>query len=240
MMDQSATRGLAQAAQRAKALLSEIRQGRTLLRLGQRILTDRRFQLGELLLQVRKDFSRSGTGAAGWSAFLEEVGLRRSSARRYLRVADHVRAHPELADRRSFQELYQELGLASPPPSERLEAAGPAPIVFPTPTFASAAEPNVAASPTLPSDGREDEKVRYGRPPLSEEERRDDIYMVRCNTEETLRLRRLSGTLAMRDAEVFREGILALEEREANKAAPLLRSAPQEVPSHRTLVRKTG
>lgn len=225
---------LGEATQRAKDLLVEIRQGVRLLREGKRILTDRRFQLGTLLVAVRATFSASGTGAAGWRKFLAEVGLRQKTAQRYLRVAKAIAARPELADRRSFQALYEELGLQAAPRSRAAllpHGTATVPNVVNEPTSVRLRQAQ-SAEPTLPEmqdngalcltlDGDEDElsQRRLGRPRLSDSERRDDSYMVRCNTEETLRLRRLSGSLCLRDAEVFREGLLALEEREAKKAA---------------------
>lgn len=212
------------AAERVRELLSEIRQGSQLLREGKRILMDRRFQLGTLLSSVRATFSQSGTGAAAWRTFLVTVSLRRKTANRYIRVAREVALRPELADRRSFQALYEEIGLER----ARNLGAGPATV------------PNVMSAPTMPplegmgahlptegevfarpSRGGGEDLWRPGRPRLSDEERRDDTYMVRCNTKETLRLRRLSGVLCMSDAEVFREGLLALEDREAQKTAAL-------------------
>lgn len=63
---------------------------------------------------------------------------------------------------------------------------------------------------------------RRGRPPLPEEDRRTDPFCVRLNNQERRRLQRLSGILDLvRLADVFREGLLALEEREAKKLAPL-------------------
>ena len=226
---------LGEATQRAKDLLVEIRQGARLLKEGRRILMDRRFQLGTLLVAVRATFSSSGTGAAGWRKFLAEVGLRQKTAQRYLRVAKAIAARPELADRRSFQALYEELGLQAAPRSRAaLLPLGTVtvPNVRNEPTTVRLPQAQSTA-PTLPEmqvdgapgltlkEGDEDElsQRRLGRPRLSDSERRDDSYMVRCNTEETLRLRRLSGSLCLRDAEVFREGLLALEEREAKKAA---------------------
>lgn len=69
---------------------------------------------------------------------------------------------------------------------------------------------------------------RRGRPFLSEEDRRTDLYCVRLNNQERRRLQRLSGILAARLADVLREGLLALEEREARKAA--LASSPRAPP----------
>lgn len=60
---------------------------------------------------------------------------------------------------------------------------------------------------------------KRGRPFLPEEQKRTDIFWVRLNNEERRRLQRLSGLLDFaRLADVFREGLLALEEREAEKA----------------------
>ncbi len=69
---------------------------------------------------------------------------------------------------------------------------------------------------------------RRGRPFLSEEDRRTDLYCVRLNNGERRRLYRLSGVLAARLADVFREGLLALEERERHKeqAAEAPRAPP--------------
>lgn len=68
---------------------------------------------------------------------------------------------------------------------------------------------------------------RRGRPPLSEEDKRNDFYCVRLNRRESRRLARLSGVLSIaRLADVFREGLLALEEREAERALPLVRPPP--------------
>src|SRR5689334_12615285 len=96
---------LEQARQKGKALLSEIRKGKALLRLGHRILTDRRFQLGELLATVRKQFPSSGKGAAGWGRFCEDLEIKRATAARYIEIAEQVAARPELADRRSFLDI---------------------------------------------------------------------------------------------------------------------------------------
>mgnify|MGYP001610689770 CR=1 FL=1 len=68
---------------------------------------------------------------------------------------------------------------------------------------------------------------RRGRPPLPEQDKRTDLFCVRLNDPERRRLQRLSGVLGLvRLADVIREGLLALEEREANKMAEL---APKPV-----------
>lgn len=68
---------------------------------------------------------------------------------------------------------------------------------------------------------------RRGRPPLPTRERRTDLFCVRLNDDERRRLQRLSGLLALvRLADVLREGLLALEEREAGRAEPAPRAPP--------------
>lgn len=72
------------------------------------------------------------------------------------------------------------------------------------------------------------EKSKRGRPPLPEQQKRTDLFCVRLNNDERRRLQRLSGLLDMvRLADVLREGLLALEEREANKGVP-----PPPVPAN--------
>ncbi len=54
-------------------------------------------------------------------------------------------------------------------------------------------------------------KNKVGRRCLSLQERRVDRYRVNLNAAERRRLQRLSGQLQVREAEVLREGLLALE-----------------------------
>lgn len=63
------------------------------------------------------------------------------------------------------------------------------------------------------------EPKRKGRPVLPPHLKRTELSWVRLNAGERRRLQRLSGLLDMvREADVLREGLLALEEREAEKA----------------------
>lgn len=57
-----------------------------------------------------------------------------------------------------------------------------------------------------------------GRLPLSPDERRTEMYWVRLNGEERRLLQKLSGQLQiLRHADLFREGLKALKEREQKK-----------------------
>lgn len=107
-------------------LLAEIRKGEALIEHGSRILTDRRYQAGVLFAQARKQFPKSGPKAAGWGAFCEALEVSRDTAGRYIEIAEQVAAQPELAERRSWMDLYRELGLAAEPTPRSRFAAGPA------------------------------------------------------------------------------------------------------------------
>ena len=100
------------AAKEAAQLLTEIRKGEALLEHGERILMDRRFRLGQVLADVRKTFPPTGRRAAGWGEFCEELGISRDTAARYIETAEQVAVRPELAERRTWMDLYRELGLA--------------------------------------------------------------------------------------------------------------------------------
>lgn len=117
---------LEQVRDRLAVLVTEIRKGEALMEHGNRILMDRRYQAGVLFSEARKQFPKSGPKAAGWGEFCEAVGVSRDSAARYMEIAAQVAAQPELAERRTFMDLYRELGLAAEGQSTRSAAAAAA------------------------------------------------------------------------------------------------------------------
>lgn len=156
---------LSQVRERLSVLIAEINKGEALIEHGNRILMDRRYQAGVLFSEARKQFPKSGPRAAGWGEFCEAVGVSRDTASRYMEIAAQVAAQPELAERKTFMDLYRELGLNTPPPQERfaaVTAAKPAsqigvtsmapavPVEAPKQAPAPTAKPKTQSKPAAP------------------------------------------------------------------------------------------
>lgn len=91
-------------------LLAAIKEGQSVLDAARRVVDDWRLAAGTMFLKVRKMMPLKGPHSKQWTQFVEARGLSLTTAANYMRMAEHVLAHPDTAHM-SVRDIYVELGI---------------------------------------------------------------------------------------------------------------------------------